>query len=93
MNEWINVKDRFPEHISLSLEHNPHKGCYETAEYYLKNSLSYGELHEYISDDEFKKCIETDEIWIIQLYPKNPTSFKLGIASSFEKAMEVIIND
>jgi hypothetical protein len=39
----------FPKHLTFSIEHNPHKNCYETIEQYLETC------------DHFKHCI-SDEV-------------------------------
>lgn len=83
---------KFPDHHQMYITHNGHRTNYETVASY----LNYKEL----SEEEAKKfslerlkCIEKDEIWEIQLYPRTPISFYWVFASTFEDAMRLINED
>jgi len=75
----------FPKHICLIIEHNPHKGSYQSIEEYF----------EYYPFSErnlgfFKECCELQEIWTAQWYPETPSGFHWTCAPTFEKLMEKI---
>lgn len=62
---------KFPKHsCSLSLEHNPHKNNYQTVEAYCEFFCADPEY--WISEENYKKACETDELWILQWYPDTP---------------------
>lgn len=73
-----------PKHdFGLFLEHNAHRGYYEPAEMYLKNA-DEGD----ISEEMRKRCIETNQIWKLQWYPDNATSFYVVYAPTLREALE-----
>lgn len=63
----INFLNKFH---SFYLEHNPHKAYYETVSDYIEE-LEH--RREDVSD--LQKCIETDELWTLQVYPITPIRF------------------
>lgn len=72
-----------PKHdFGLFIEHNAHRGYYESAERYLEGSEGD------ISDEMRKRCIETDQIWRLQWYPDNATSFYRAYAPTLREALE-----
>lgn len=76
---------KFPEHkCGLYLEHNPHKNVYETIEQY----TSMYKNTDWISLEEKKKAIETNELWRIQWYPDTPVGFYILLSSSLEILLE-----
>lgn len=73
----------FPKHESgLYLEHNPHKDNYLDA-------LDY--LHEldpdFVVGNAKARCVESDEIWTLQWYPRTPVGFNLVAAPTFEEVL------
>lgn len=79
---------QFPKHLSLSIEHNRHKSLHEKLSIYLRQD-GMNRIDE-LSDEEYKRCIETDELWEFQVYPDNPTSFYYGCAPTLQECLEKI---
>jgi hypothetical protein len=77
----------FPKHLSLHIRHNEHKKSYETVESYLVHSC--GEP-DFKNNAERQGCIDTDEIWEIQIYEKTPGGFSYLAASTFNGLMEYV---
>ncbi len=75
-----------PAHkCGLILEHNTHKGYYETASQHLDRL----ELEpDWPSPEERAKAIDRDEIWTLQWYPETPIGFELVAAASLEALLE-----
>ncbi len=67
-----------PEHkCGLYISHNPHKYYYETVEQYFKDYSS-----DFISTEQQKLSIQTDELWEIRWYPDTPVgSYRVHAAS------------
>jgi len=83
----------FPKHNrGLIITHNDHKNNYITFEQIIAVYERY-ELDDFVSQEDMIKCIETDDVWIIQWYPNTTVGFHTVCASTFElalkKAMEV----
>lgn len=76
----------FPKHLSLSIEHNRHKGYCEKLSDYLKRD-GMDRIKE-LSEEEYKRCIETDELWECQLYPDTPMSFYYFCAPTLQECLE-----
>ena len=79
-------KMMFPKHSHFSLEHNPHKACYETINEYLDG---LDERINTIEPTELKKCLELNELWVLQIYPTTPIGFYWFAASNLEKLLEM----
>lgn len=82
---------KLPKHISLSIEHNNHKNDYEKLSNYI-NTLLNGkrpDLDE-LTEEEYKKCIETDEFWEVRWYPITPISFYIVYGSTLEYCLKQI---
>lgn len=78
-----------PEHkCGLYISHNPHKDYYETVEEYFKNYSS-----EFISTEQQKVSIQTDELWEIQWYPDTPVGFYCVHAASLTALKEYFENE
>jgi hypothetical protein len=74
---------KWPRHAaSLYLEHNDHKNYYQTIEEVCENYE-----HDWISEEERKKAIETDSVWTLQWYPDTPIGSHCYAASTFEALM------
>lgn len=62
---------KFPDHLaSLHLTHNQHKDYYETVEKYNQNS--WMKDISWVSEEQQKKSLETNEVWELQWYPHTP---------------------
>ena len=77
MTEW-------PKNITFTLEHNPHKAVYQSVEDFINGNPFYSDLDV----GNKKKCIEADEIWILQYYPHTPIGFHVILSHSWEDLKE-----
>lgn len=71
----------------VSLEYRDRAGCYEK----LKDIVTTGEddydyYHEsnFITPEDFNKCVETDEYWCLQFYPDTPVGFYYAFAHDMD---------
>ncbi len=77
---------KLPNHIFMCIEHNNHKICYEK----LTDYISRGGIdhRECLSDMEYQRCIETDEIWELQVYPSTPLCFEYTCAPTLNEVLD-----
>ena len=70
--------DWLPKHsVCLALEHNEHKSFYLKIE-------EYYDPDDFISEEEWKKCVEEDEVWVLRWYPDTPVGGYVISASSLQ---------
>lgn len=82
----------FPKHAcSLSLEHNPQRGVYQTVAQYLEEIERDAEPI-WASPQDRQKAINEDNIWILQWYPRTPVGFQEVAASTLEGVL-ALAND
>lgn len=83
---------KFPKHINIAIEHNPHKSYYETADKYISDRFADGALddRDFISAEDKEICIKSNDFWTAQWYPNTPMGFNFMVASSFDKLMDKI---
>lgn len=81
---------KLPTHMSLSIEHNQHKNSYSKIEEYLLEEPM--ERIKELSDEEFKICVSTNELWEIQWYPITPIGFHYVCGPTLESCLEKIQN-
>jgi hypothetical protein len=75
-----------PAHIALSIEHNDHKTVYAAvADHY--------DPVDFVSDEEYRKCVEMDEAWLIRWFPETPVGHCVVIASTLEEALKAVENE
>lgn len=86
-----NMAELFPKNLSLSLEHNEHKNYYDDIGDFI-NSLKYND-EDFVSLEEKQRCIDTDEIWVLQYYPNTPVGYNLIIASTLDAILEQVQKD
>jgi hypothetical protein len=68
-----------PKHSgSLCLSHNDHLDVYESVSDY------YRDLEDFISQEEYQKCLETNNVWSLIWYPETPVGFCVIRAASLE---------
>ena len=80
---------KFPKHdAGLHLEHNPHKNVYETIEEYEHQNEDC-----WVSQEEKKKAIETNDYWRLQWYPDTPVGFYVLMAHNLEALLEAASKD
>lgn len=84
---------KLPKHISASIEHNPHRIGYETVYGYLENLKSLGSVLDFVSESDRERCIETDVLWVVTIYPTSPVGhWDIG-GSTLEIILEAISPD
>ena len=73
----------FPEHMSMTIQHNPHKEYYESIETWLNDQFDIK-----AQDNEMiQKCVKADELWVLVIYPNTPVSFDYSFAPTLEEAI------
>lgn len=77
---------KLPRHHSCSIEHNPHKAVYYNVLQHIEMCDHYKEC---VTPEDLAICIEKDEIWHFQWYPRTPISFELVISYSLERCLEL----
>ena len=87
-----------PEHYSITIDHNVHKKFYDTVEYMLDNSKrdeldSTEDMYEFISEEDKQKCIDTNDMWTVTLYPKNAVGFYSVAGSNINELLEFAFNN
>jgi hypothetical protein len=84
---------KLPSHkAGLYLTHNQHKDYYETVEEHV-NEYENISKDDFVSEEDYQKCVETNELWELQWYPETPIGSHKVNGSSLEivlqKAMEI----
>lgn len=79
---------KLPRHLTLSIEHNEHKSYYQTVEELIEER---GLRRWFPSEDEYRKAVETNELWVIQWYPDTPIGFNIRAAATFEYCIKAAI--
>lgn len=84
---------KLPSHkAGLYLTHNQHKDYYETVEEHVNEYMNMSK-DDFVSLEDYQKCVDTDELWELQWYPETPIGFHKVNGSSLEivlqKAMEI----
>lgn len=75
----------FPKHVSLSLEHNPHRLYYENVAQYLQQALNPPDFPD---EHERLACIDTNELWVLQWWPNNPVGHHKIAASTMLRVLQ-----
>lgn len=81
---------KWPSHEgSLCLTHNDHKAAYETVAQSVENAM-HGYTDEcWVSAEQKKKAIETNDCWTLQWYPDSPNGFCLQSASDLNALLKM----
>lgn len=75
-----------PAHdCAFFLTHNEHKSYYQDVATYLASRPDY---LDFVSDEEKKKAIESNELWFMQWYPRTPIGFNTLAASTLHALLE-----
>lgn len=91
--EWTEFNGKIPPHMSCEISHNQHKNYYHNIEEHL-NNLSNGDrppIHV-LSEEEYNRCIETDQLWKISWYPITPIGFNVVYAPTLQECFAKIEN-
>lgn len=86
ITDWMS---NLPPHHELYITHNGHHSSYETMSDYLNHDF----MRDDISYEDAQECLKTDSIWEIQIYPATPISFYKTAAATFERAMELLLEN
>lgn len=79
-----------PKHDhGLTLEHNPHRATYTSAENWVHDNL---ETVEWESEEEKATAIKDDSIWYLHWYPDTPVGFHSIAAPSLHDLMRFAAN-
>lgn len=85
---WETMEAVFPAHkASLHLTHNDHKSNYMTVQEYIDCPVGISN-NDWISEEEKRRAIETNEMWELQWYPDTPVGCYLLAASSLSALMQ-----
>lgn len=78
-----------PKHISLRIEHNPHRANYETVE----QRLELNEVREDadITPEDRAEMQRTGEVWVIYWCPDTPVGSCSVAAATLEKALHAAL--
>lgn len=77
----------FPEHHHLILEHNPHRGVYESVAVYTDPT----ELGDWVSDWERRWALSRQSLWTLQWYPQTPVGFHKLYAADLEPLLKAAL--
>ena len=69
------------------MTHNQHKDYYETVTQHLEEYPGFDD-DNFVSKEDRQKCIDTDELWELQWYPKTPVGFYKVCGSTLEIVLE-----
>lgn len=79
---------RLPDHAcSLTLEHNPNRDFYQTVAEHIADGRCD---HAVFKDEDAKRrCIEANELWTLQWYPRTPIGFIAVAAPTLAELLEL----
>ena len=73
-------------HHCLYITHNAHVADYRSMNDYLNEDY----IKKFLSYEEAQKCIASDSIWEVQVYPLTPIGFYKTVASTLSGALELM---
>jgi hypothetical protein len=78
-----------PKHkAGLYLTHNQHKDYYETVEQISVLEYMGIDKDDFVSHEDYQKCIDTDELWELQWYPETPIGSHKVCGSTLEIVLQ-----
>jgi hypothetical protein len=86
---------KLPRHISLSIQHNPHRGDYRTIERWVEDHLLASTAgtgftaDEVIRPEDRAAILATGEVWVISWCPETPVGSCEVVAATLERALEL----
>lgn len=82
-------EDLFPPHlVCASIEHNDHKGVYQSIEDYVQDESEHMDYPvRFESAEHFRRSVETDELWAVRWYPNTPVGFCIVYAPTLDEAI------
>lgn len=80
------IETMLPEHeASLHIQHNAHKGNYETIEAYTDWCKVHDE--DWATPTSKQRAIATDSLWEIQWYPNSPVGFNVIYGATLQEVI------
>lgn len=83
----MSSEQSWPKHVSATLTHNQHKNYYKTVAREIEDEGFGYDVSSWVSDEEMRKAIDTDECWTFQWYPETPVGFCVLSASTLDVLM------
>jgi hypothetical protein len=85
---------RLPEHIFLSIQHNPHRGDYTPIQKWIADYIASAEASgepadEAILPEDRAEILATGELWVIGWCPSTPVGSREVVAATFARALEI----
>jgi len=77
---------------SLTLNYNDHHSSYEDAKEWWADEIErWGRSDSnWVSLEEKDKALDTDSVWMLQVYPNSPVGFNIYFASSLQALLEYV---
>lgn len=76
-----------PKHINLTIEHQPHATCYQSAAQWLETVDVFDAVD--IEPADRAEMLRTGEIWEISWHPNTPVGSHSVAAATLERALEL----
>jgi len=83
-----------PRHISLTIQHNPHRGVYVPIDKWIEDYLLSATsgtgftADEVIAPADHAAILATGEVWIISWCPDTPVGSCCVVAATLDRALE-----
>lgn len=71
----------FPKHLTLTIEHNPHKNFYQT-------SQEWFDQYECCDEKDREEFSKLDDFWMMRWYPSTPIGFYEVFGKTLEECLE-----
>lgn len=81
---------KLPKCIALTIEINPHKIDYQTAEQWINERIERDNESDFISEDDKQLCIKNNIIVSVFWYPSTPIGHCEVVGSSLENILRYI---
>ena len=83
-----------PEHKgSLSIIHNDHLSVYQTVEQYIAEESSGYKEFQWKSEQDYKKAVETNELWSMRWSPSGSRAYVTIYAPTFTDLIKTMITN
>jgi hypothetical protein len=82
----MKLDELFKNFHECHITYNEHKAYYQEIEEFCLDNRS----HYFLVGEHRQRCIDTDTIWIAQIYPRTPVGFFCIAAPTFDELVELI---
>lgn len=79
-----------PHEVTMTLSHNEHKVYYRTVAQAIEDKDHGYDPEDFVSPEQMKKAIETNECWSLQWYPTTPVGFYHVSACELSALLEYV---